>query len=204
MPDFNLFYNLSRFVPGGPSYFGGRNDHSAAYERDGIVIATVSIGLYVPFVLSVLTARRRRLSTLFIGTLVIASGAAIAVGLLEPRWSVGTATIVSTYSATRQPGMTASIRADILLEIGLSHYNVTYSNYWQEDNIRKFYYNNRFEMAFGGHACGPKPDNKKRAMEMGLPNPVITVTEYMDTSGGGFEWATAIPQVSMDGRSTEV
>ena len=69
-----------------------------------------------------------------------------------------------------------------------------YSNYWQEDNIRKFYYNNRFEMAFGGHACGPKPDNKKRAIEMGLPNPVITVTEYMDTSGGGFEWATAIPQ----------
>ena len=52
-------------------------------------------------------------------------------------------------------------------------------------------------MAFGGHACGPKPDNKRRAIEMGLPNPVITVTEYMDTSGGGFEWATAIPQVCM-------
>ena len=43
-----------------------------------------------------------------------------------PRWSVGKATIVSTYSAHRQPGMTASIKADILLEIGLSHYNVTY------------------------------------------------------------------------------
>ena len=42
------------------------------------------------------------------------------------RWSVGKATIVSTYSAHRQPGMTASIKADILLEIGLSHYNVTY------------------------------------------------------------------------------
>ena len=58
MHDFDLFFNVSRFVPGGPSYFGGRNDHSAAYEYDGIVIATVSIGLYLPFLLSVLTARR--------------------------------------------------------------------------------------------------------------------------------------------------
>jgi len=194
MDGFRLFFNVSRFSPGGPAYFGGRNDHSPAYEHDAILIATVATALYIPFVLSVLTARRRRLSTFFIGTLVIASGAAIAVGLVEPRWSVGTATIVSTYSSHRQPGMTASVRADILLEIGLSHYNVTYSNWRQEDKIRKFYYNNRFEMAFGGHACGPKPDNKLRAIEMGLPNPVITVAEYMDTSGGGFEWATAIPQ----------
>ena len=66
---------------------------------------------------------------------------------------------------------------------------------WNQDDTGKFYYNNRFEMAFGGYACGPKPENKLRAIERGLPNPVITVAEYMDTSGGGFQWATKIPQV---------
>ena len=65
---------------------------------------------------------------------------------------------------------------------------------WDQDGAGKFYYNNRFEMAFGGYACGPKPENKLRAIERGLPNPVITVAEYMDTSGGGFQCATKIPQ----------
>ena len=55
--DFDVFFNVSRFVPGGPSYFGARNDHRAAYEHDGILIATVALGLYIPFLLSVITAR---------------------------------------------------------------------------------------------------------------------------------------------------
>ena len=57
MHDFNVFYNVSRFVPGGPSYFGGRNDHCPSFERDGILIATAAAALYIPFILSVLTAR---------------------------------------------------------------------------------------------------------------------------------------------------
>ena len=56
--NFDVFFNVSRFVPGGPSYFGARNDHRAAYEHDGILIATVALGLYIPFVLSVITARQ--------------------------------------------------------------------------------------------------------------------------------------------------
>ena len=28
MDGFRLFFNVSRFSPGGPAYFGGRNDHS--------------------------------------------------------------------------------------------------------------------------------------------------------------------------------
>ena len=55
--NFDVFFNVSRFVPGGPSYFGARNDHRAAYEHDGILIATVALGLYIPFLLSVITAR---------------------------------------------------------------------------------------------------------------------------------------------------
>ena len=60
MDEFDLYvsFNVSRFVPCLPSYFGSRNDHRAAYEHDGIVIATVALGLYIPFLLSVITTRQ--------------------------------------------------------------------------------------------------------------------------------------------------
>ena len=53
--DFDVFFNMVRARR--PSYFGARNDHRAAYEHDGILIATVALGLYIPFLLSVITAR---------------------------------------------------------------------------------------------------------------------------------------------------
>ena len=60
MDEFDLYvsFNVSCFVPCSPSYFGARNDHRAAYEHDGIVIATVALGLYIPFLLSVITTRQ--------------------------------------------------------------------------------------------------------------------------------------------------
>ena len=60
MDEFDLYvsFNVSRFVPCGPSYFGARNDHRPAYEHDGILIATVALGFYIPFLPSVITTRQ--------------------------------------------------------------------------------------------------------------------------------------------------
>jgi hypothetical protein len=140
---------------------------------------------------SVLTARRRRVPTFLLGSVVMASAVALAVGLLEPRWSVGHAHLVSTYCMYKE-GMFVS--ADITLSIGVDHYNVSYYNTGAdaEHDGFEFYYNNRFEMVFGGPGDN-KPDNKMKAIEMGLPNPMIVVGEYMSTYGGGFEWGLAIP-----------
>ena len=63
-----------------------------------------------------------------------------------------------------------------------------------------FFYNDRFEMVFGG-TFDPKPRNKLLAIEQGLPNPMIVVAEYMDTFGGGFKWGLAIPAAGYYGKS---
>ena len=43
--DSNLFYKVSCFMPGGPSYFGGRNDRCPTYKGKGILIPGYGIGL---------------------------------------------------------------------------------------------------------------------------------------------------------------
>jgi len=204
------FFGANRFSEGGPAYHGTRNDHPAAYDRTTAILTLAAVTLYLPFVLSVVTARRRRISTLLIGTVLAASAAAIAVGLTEPLWSVGTAHLVSSYCHFQEGTF---VPAELTLSIGLTHYNVSYENvaisastvidpevsmtkgfapgYSFPENM-DFFYNDQFEMVFGGTFL-PKPRNKLRAIEQGLPNPMIIVTEYMDTFGGGFKWGLAIP-----------
>ena len=60
------FFGSNRFGPGGPAYHGGRNDHPAAYDRTAAILTLAAVTLYLPFVLSVVTARRRRIPT-FLG-----------------------------------------------------------------------------------------------------------------------------------------
>ena len=60
------FFSSNRFGPGGPAYHGGRNDHPAAYDRTAAILTLAALTLYLPFVLSVVTARRRRIPT-FLG-----------------------------------------------------------------------------------------------------------------------------------------
>ena len=196
---YNWLFRAFRFgspsVGWGPTYYGGRNDIPAAYDQETILIALAAATVYLLFVLSVITARRRRLPTFLVGSIVVAAGVAIAVGLLQPKWAIGRADMVTSYCVFN-PGM--YIKGSVQLDIGLDHYNVSYynshiapSDRGDEHNF-EFYYNDRFEMVFGGKFL-KKPKNKMRAIELGLPNPVIVVAEYMDTVGGGFQWGSAIP-----------
>ena len=66
MSSSDWFFGSNRFGPGGPAYHGGRNDHPAAFDRTTAFLTLAAVTLYLPFVLSVVTARRRRIPT-FLG-----------------------------------------------------------------------------------------------------------------------------------------
>ena len=106
----------------------------------------------------------------------------LSQGLLSPSWYVGTASVDSSYCAFT-PGMT--VKADLTLAIGLKSFNVTYRSV--EGSRFGFVFNNAFELTYGGRRTTEMP-NKARALDLGLPNPMLIVAEYMDTRDGGFRW----------------
>ena len=57
--------------------------------------------------------------------MLAASAAAIAIGLTEPLWSVGRASLVSSYCMFQEGTF---VPAELTLSIGLTHYNVSYEN----------------------------------------------------------------------------
>ena len=155
----------------------------------------------------VLTARRRRISTFFIGCLCCGSLFSILNGKIDPSWHVGKADILSSYCMFDP---TMFVRGEVGLNIGLSHFNITY-RYSKLINktvlnlalfiifFRTFNdphlnisFNNHFDFFFGGRHQAIY-SYKRRAFDLGLPNAMISVAEYMETSGGGFQWASNYP-----------
>ena len=180
-----LVYNFRAGSPSigtGPVWFGGRNDHSAgaSISYSSVYLYLSSVTVASTFILVVLTARRRRASTMLLGALTGVSAFAVANGILEPFWYEGEAELISSY-CMYNPNM--MIRARLGVYIGLDHFNVTY----QAHNDSGIDYNNVFPFVYGGRHL-PEAEHKKRAFSLGLPNAVITTAEYMETSGGGFAW----------------
>ena len=177
--------NSSGRIGIGPAYFGYRNDIPAVVCPQLVLLYSVTVLVYSAFLLGVFSARSRRISTFYIGSLTILNFFVIVNSLFEPMWLTGKSAILSSYCMFDP---TMFVRAEIGLNIGLDHFNVTYEV--KDDGRFSAFYNNRFELSFGGRHTYQPPSYKLQAFGEGLPNPMISVAEYMETFGGGFYWGT--------------
>ncbi len=172
----------------GPAYFGVRNDTAAVFSLELMTLYYGTGAAYVALLFCVMSARRRRISTLLIGTVILVTAFTIANGLTDNRWYVAESVVRASY-CNFDPSLTPPLEALVQVRLGLDHYNVTY----RAESMRGVYYNNRFDLVYGGRQRVIEYEHKLRAIALGLPNPVVTVAEYMETRGDGFQWGVRFP-----------
>lgn len=167
----------------GPVWFQQRQDLRADFHRQSIVLYICMITLSLTFILGVLTARRRRVPTLILGTLVLTTTFVLIEAFLVPHWYVGHTKLTCSYCIYK-PHL--KVKGSLGLYIGLDHFNITFIS---EDHAN-VYFNDEFSLTYGGRR-GLEQDYRLLAIQKGLPNPVITVAEYLDQRGGAFQWGAS-------------
>lgn len=162
--------------------------HNALYI---VIFGTIAIAMIV----CTLTARRRRVSSLIIGLVLLLTYFAIGFGFFDPHWSDGglSAPILTTYSFFN---MDMFVRGDLRIGIGLSYFNVSYTTVGHsvssqgKRSVLKVAFEERFEFAHDPWDINydQLQDAKLDALMRGLPSPIISIAEYLATNGHGFSW----------------
>eukprot|EP00095_Tigriopus_kingsejongensis_P003304 maker-scaffold355_size198070-snap-gene-0.40 protein:Tk03304 transcript:maker-scaffold355_size198070-snap-gene-0.40-mRNA-1 annotation:"conserved hypothetical protein" len=152
----------------------------ATYQRQSVFVYGIVFTLITAFLLAVVTARGRRLTTLVVGGMAIVTTLVLGQLLTVPEWYVGWARLHCSYCMYMPHVL---IKAELGLHVGLDHFNITLIS----DDFPKVYFNEEFNLPYGGHGGGSE-EYRLDAIKRALPNPIVTVAEYMDSRGGNFNW----------------
>ncbi|XP_059095294.1 dual oxidase maturation factor 1-like [Tigriopus californicus] len=167
----------------GPVWFQQRRDLRADFHQQSIALYLCMSTLGLTFILGVLTARRRRVPTLILGTLVLTTTFVLIEAFLVPEWYVGQTKLTCSYCIYK-PHL--KVKGSLGLHVGLDHFNITFI----ADDLFNVYFNDEFPLTYGGRR-GLEEEYRLLAIQKGLPNPVITVAEYLDQRGGAFQWGAS-------------
>jgi len=193
----DAFYGTHRLgsptIGWGPTYYGSRRlAFPVDLSLDALLLDSSLAASVVALVLCVASTRGRRLPTLLVGSVVLLAGYALLNGLTAPRWLVAEQAISSSFCVYTPFKVTHGY---LKVGVGLSHYNVSYSDMNDPDVA----YNDRFELVFGGprFAVDGRSHHKLLAIRHGLPNPMITVAEYLEDG----IWGRALPAAGVYARA---
>ncbi|CAB4056313.1 DUOXA2 [Lepeophtheirus salmonis] len=143
-----------------------------------ISLLLASIFIYLMFLLIVITARRRKIPTFFIGTVIIFTGSVLAFSYVDPFWYTGSVIINSTYNL-RQPDNFAV--GEVKMKFGLRTFNVSYVSLDHINDDLSFSYNELFRFD-SSHPKRNLQDVFKRSLQNGLPNPIICILDHLSFS----------------------
>ncbi|XP_071747497.1 uncharacterized protein [Lepeophtheirus salmonis] len=154
-----------------------------------ISLLLASIFIYLMFLLIVITARRRKIPTFFIGTVIIFTGSVLAFSYVDPFWYTGSVIINSTYNL-RQPDNFAV--GEVKMKFGLRTFNVSYASLDHINDDLSFSYNELFRFD-SSHPKRNLQDVFKRSLQNGLPNPIICILDHLSFSPNreGLSWSNA-------------
>jgi len=133
--------------------------------------------LYVILIWFVITSRRKRLQTFFLGSLSLSSGAFLSLGLNDLNWMEGEGKVLGSY--TRWTKMVHGrqellVPGHLTVHIGLRAANITLKS--SAPDVMDFYYNE--ELVFQRGSRGNN-DQYIEALRRGTPNPILTVLEHL-------------------------
>jgi len=194
----DIFYGTHRTgsanIGWGPVYYDSRGLALPPWlDLDALLLNCSLASAMAALILCVASSRGRRPATLCVGGTVILAAYAIVNGLSSPTWLVAEREITSSY-CVYTPFKIA--RGHLRVGVGLDHYNVTF----RDLDHQGVGYNDRFRLVFGGrrYDVNGEGEHKVLAMRHGLPNPMITVAEYLEADGG--PWGAAIPAAGVYAR----
>ena len=121
------------------------------------------VTIYLLFVMLVMTAKGRKLSTMVLGSAYIFTLFALVSGFTDDQWySAEEDNFVSTFCTFSH----SLVKAKLKVTVGLSSFNVSYVS-----SGPGFYFNEMFEL-------GNQESLKIESLKRGSPNPITVVAEY--------------------------
>jgi len=174
-------------------WYGHGNRISAYYDyRLTLQVIGWSIAYFI-FLWFIITSRRRRLHTFAYGSISLFSGALLSIGIQDSNWMTGTGELKGSYSRWTEMKHGHSemlIPSDLTIHIGLRSMNVTFAS--KEEGLMVFYYNEAMPFQRGNGFS-----EMQIALEKGLPNPILSVMEFIleNSSAPLFEKAGFITHV---------
>ncbi|ODN01216.1 Dual oxidase maturation factor 1 [Orchesella cincta] len=196
------FFSLARWNPGGPAWYGEDNRlvPTMYLQRSflGIIAAALTFMLVLIIVLPII---RHRLHSIITAVNSLAIGVTIALCLICPEWIRGHGEIQSPLDYfSPEP-----YEYGLGVHIGLASFNVTLTSVYRDFDVAmngslipvaetdgdlapEIFYNERVKMFVPSNFEGVM----EKALDHGLPIPILTVYDCLLSATMGFDWSHRI------------
>ncbi|CAG0900599.1 unnamed protein product [Darwinula stevensoni] len=165
---------------GGPTLYSYSNRTPVTGDPITITLYVVFFTIFAAFLVIFPGVRKERFTTFVSVTLSLFVGTVILVCNFGCGWHVGKATILSSYKAFSP----MKLESELGVNIGLNSANVTLTAMPKYNESDQIDFNERFHWT---KADDIKRDYR-RALQKGLPYPILTVAEYFTLDSEGFCW----------------